>query len=479
MDFKKEAKEKILSLVKKFDALSLSQRKKYNEANTRKNFILPLFEALGWDIREDVMEEDPVISGRVDYSFRLNHITQFLLEAKSIPVNLDKDEWAKQTVEYGWNRGVPWVVLSDFEGLKLFNSEESVKKPKAIFDFKHDQYLENFDKLWLLSKESFENNLLDKTLTSFGIGQKRVKVNELLASDLVRWRDTLTQNFKSWNSNIDKEILNESVQRILDRLIFIRVIEDKGLEDKFLWQTFQKWKINAFKPYNFVELLIPLFRKFDKIYNSNLFLEHQCEKLDTEGVPFKKIIPSLYSNQQEQVSYRFDAINADVLGKVYEQYLGHLQKGKEDKGKRKKQGIYYTPTYIVDYITRNTVGKKIEELEGLAKKQSIKILDPACGSGSFLINAFDYLNQYFRKINNEKVGNDGSTALRKFRILNENIFGVDLDDQAIEIARLNLLLQAVVPNFKLPLLTEHIRIGNSLIEDKNKTDKAFEKFFLS
>ncbi|MBU4209918.1 N-6 DNA methylase, partial [Patescibacteria group bacterium] len=118
--------------------------------------------------------------------------------------------------------------------------------------------------------------------------------------------------------------------------------------------------------------------------------------------------------------------------------------------------------------------KKIEELEGLAKKQSIKILDPACGSGSFLINAFDYLNQYFRKINNEKVGNDGSTALRKFRILNENIFGVDLDDQAIEIARLNLLLQAVVPNFKLPLLTEHIRIGNSLIEDKNKTDKAFD-----
>lgn len=470
----KTARETISRLIQRYEQLTVKEKKDYNEANTRKNYILPMFEALGWDIHEDVLEEDPAVSGRVDYSFRLNHITQFLLEAKSISENLDKNQWAKQTVEYGWNRGVPWVVLSDFEGLKLFNSEINTTHPKPIFDFKYTEYLDNFDKLWLLSKESLEQNLLDTTLTGFGIGNKRIRINEVLATDLVKWRDQLTSNFKSWNSGIDNALINESVQRILDRLIFIRVVEDKGIEDKFLWQTFQKWQASGFKPNNFIELLIPLFRKFDETYNSNLFLEHFCEKLDTEGDPFKTIVPDLYTNKQQQVSYRFDAVNADVLGKVYEQYLGYLQKGKEDKGKRKKQGIYYTPSYIVDYIVRNTIGKKLEDYSNYSEKQSIKILDPACGSGSFLINSFDYLDNYFRKLNNENIADHNIAAIRKYRILSENVYGVDLDEQAIEIAKLNLLLQAVVPNFKLPLLNKHLHVGNSLIEDKGVTDKAFE-----
>ncbi len=471
---KDEAKIKISELIEKYKRLTPLEKKSYNEANTRKNFILPMFEALGWDIHEDIVEEDPSICGRVDYAFRVNHLTQFLLEAKSMSENLDKEQWANQTVEYGWNMGVPWVVLTDFEGLKLFNSEENIGRPKERLDFKYTEYLDKFDTLWLLSKESFNQNLLDTTLSSFGIGSKRIKVNELLAADLVRWRDTLTNNLKQWNTGVDLRLLNESVQRILDRLIFIRVIEDKGIEDKFLWQTFQRWQSNGFKPYNFIELLIPLFRKFDQTYNSNLFHEHYCEKLDTEGNPFKQIIPELYRNEKQQVSYRFDAINADVLGKVYEQYLGYLQKGKKDEGKRKKQGIYYTPSYIVDYIVSNTIGKKLSEMNNLNEKQSIKILDPACGSGSFLINSFEYLDQYLRKENNQDINDKDIAAIRKYRILQENIYGVDLDEQAIEIARLNLLLQSVVPNFKLPIISKNICVGNSLIEDKKTTDKAFE-----
>ena len=473
LDLKKEAKQTIQELIDKFEKLTPVERKNYNEANTRKNFILPMFQSLGWDIHEDVLEEDPAISGRVDYSFRLNHITQFLLEAKSISENLDKEQWAKQTVEYGWNRGVPWVVLTDFEGLKLFNSELNTTHPKPIFDFSYTDYLDNFDKLWLLSKESLEQNLLDTTLTGFGIGNRRTKINDVLASDLVKWRDLLTSNLTQWNEKVDIEIIKESVQRILDRLIFIRVVEDKGIEDKFLWQIFQKWKVNPSKEYNFIKLLVPLFREFDKKYNSNLFLEHYCEELNTEGTPFRYIIPDLYTNKDQQVSYRFDAINADVLGKVYEQYLGYLQKGREDKGKRKKQGIYYTPSYIVDYIVRNTIGKILEGSSNYDQQQSIKILDPACGSGSFLIHSFDYLDNYFRKLNHQNIGDHNASALRKYRILSENIYGIDLDEQAVEIARLNLLLQAVVPNFKLPLLNNHLHVGNSLIEDNKVTDKAF------
>ena len=476
---KPEAKEEIERLVQKFDSLSKSALRKYNEANTRKDFILPLFFALGGDVRNtftdnEVVEEETTVSGRIDYSFRLNNITQFLLEAKAIPEDLDKDKWARQAIEYGWNKGIPWVVLTDFEGLKVFNSEWKVDKTRPNLEFSYKDYLEKFDRLWLLSKESFENNELDKLLSEFGVTAKRVSVNEKLAEDLVSWRNLLTRNLKLWNKNLDVSELEEAVQRILDRLIFIRVVEDRSIEDKVLWQAFQKWKSNSFQPNNFIESLVPIFRRFDKEYNSNLFQTHLCEKLDTEGEPFKKIIPELYASKEKGVKYRFDAIDADVLGNVYEQYLGHVQQREGETSKRKKQGIYYTPTYIVDYIVQNTVGKLLKETPSLAKKENIKILDPACGSGSFLIKAFEVMDEHLREARNSKANDHGRAALRKYRILTSNIYGVDLDEQAVEISRLNLLLKALVPNQKLPLLTEHMKTGNSLISG---TPEKLKEYF--
>ncbi len=472
---KTEAKKKIERLVKKFDNLSASQLKKYNEANTRKDFILPLFHALGWDVYNDfstneVVEEETTISGRIDYSFRLNNLTQFLLEAKAIPEDLDKDKWAHQAIEYGWNKGISWVVLTDFEGLKLFNSDWKVDSPRPNLAFDYTEYLKRFEDLWLLSRESIEKGELNEHAKKWGITAKRVSVNEKLAEDLVKWRDILTDNLKQWNKGIAESDLEEAVQRILDRLIFIRVVEDRRIEDKVLWQQFKKWEARDNEPQNFIKLLTPIFRDFDKKYNSNLFRKHICEDLETEGDPFKKIIPQLYGEKEEGVKYRFDAINADVLGNVYEQYLGYVQGREGTKSKRKKQGIYYTPTYIVDYIVQNTLGKVLEE-KSLTETENIKVLDPACGSGSFLIKAFDILNEKAKK---ERGSIDGiQAALRKYRILTTNIYGVDLDPQAVEIARLNLLLKALEPNKKLPMLGENIKNGNSLIEDKKVTDKPF------
>ena len=475
---KQYAKEKISELIKKFDGLSKTTKNNYNEANTRKDFVIPLFHALGWDVynartSNEVVEEEATISGRIDYSFRLNNTTQFLVEAKSIPEDLDKLTWANQAVEYGWNKGISWVVLTDFEGMKLFNSDWKVEIPRANLEISYGDYLNRFDDLWLLSKFSFEKGLLDKTLSKFGITAKREPVNKILADDLVEWREILRNNLSQWNPKTDEKLLFESIQRILDRLIFIRVVEDRGLEDKVLWQSFQKWKTNNFQPYNFIEQLIPIFRKFDETYNSNLFQRHFCETLNTEGDPFRTIIPALYGNVEGGVKYRFDAIDADVFGEVYEQYLGILQKKEDIGSKRKKQGVYYTPREVVDHLVRNTLGEYLKTQSQLSVVESVRILDPACGSGSFLIKAFNLLDEHLRR--SRQTQDDAfQSALRKYRILRENVYGVDLDDQAIEISRLNLLLQALVPNNKLPVVGEHIRVGNSLVDDKAIDERAFD-----
>lgn len=470
---KSEAKVEIQRLVDKFDKLSTSEKKLYNEANTRKNFIMPLFRALGWDVfddfnKDEVVEEETTISGRLDYAFRLNSNTKFILEAKSISEDLDKEQWSIQAVEYGWNKGIPWVVLSDFEGLKVFNSEWDVPHPRPNLDFKYHEFVERFDDLWLLSKESFQSDLLDEQARKWGITAKRESVNKYLSEDLIEWREILFHYFSLWNKDKKIDVIEESVQRILDRLIFIRVVEDKGLEEKRLWQAFQNWESNNNIPQNFIEKLIPLFRDFDKNYDSNLFDPHECERLFTTQEPFRKIIPDLYADKEAGIKYRFDAIDTDVLGQVYEQYLGYIQGREGDLSKRKKEGIYYTPSYIVGYMVRRTLQPILDKCKTIRDLKKIKILDPACGSGSFLIKAVQVIYEKYLEF-----GNSGG-VWTKTEILLNNIYGVDLDVQAVEIARLNLLINACDKRTRLPELKNNIVNGNSLLTG---ADTDLESYF--
>jgi adenine-specific DNA-methyltransferase len=232
---KPQAKERIKKLIEKYERVKKAkQLKRYDEANTRKDFIMPLFQALGWDVYNEftdreVVEEETAIKGKVDYSFRVNNIPQFLLEAKALKVDLDKAEWAKQAVTYGWNKGIPWVVLTDFEGLKLFNSEWLLETPRRNLEFTYDEFLKRLDDLWFLSKPSIEKGELDKQAEKWGIKKKRVKVSEKLATDLLKWRELLYKVFRPFNEDRSEGDINESVQKVLDRLIFIRVCEDRQL----------------------------------------------------------------------------------------------------------------------------------------------------------------------------------------------------------------------------------------------------------
>ncbi|MDP4038820.1 MAG: type I restriction enzyme HsdR N-terminal domain-containing protein, partial [bacterium] len=164
------AKTNIAKLVKKYQqTLEANKIRGYNEAQTRNEFIEPLFEFLGWDMRNlnhssEVITEENVSKGRVDLAFQLNSIPVMFLEAKSMKVDLDDWKWAQQAINYSWNKGVSWAVLTDFEGIKVFNAEVPPKDlyQNLFFELKWSEYTDKFDQLWMLSKTSFEENIIDE-----------------------------------------------------------------------------------------------------------------------------------------------------------------------------------------------------------------------------------------------------------------------------------------------------------------------------
>lgn len=487
---KEQTKEKIQQLIKKYDSLN-SQGKKMNEENTKNQFIRPLFEALGWNFEDDVLLEDKISHGRVDYNFQINGKTKFFLEAKPLKADIESYEYSKQATNYAWLKNINWAVLTDFEGIRIFYPAERGQVKSCLrLDLK--DYISSFDDLWILSKESFQNNLIEEKAVKWGAKPEKIKVGEQLAEDMNTWRKNLYEHFKTWNSKLADQELDEGVQRILDRFIFIRSCEDRGLENDSLRSKYRIWEEQGRKG-NFLAYLKPIFKEYKDNYNSGLFDDHPVMDWEISSECFDEIIDGLYRSKNFQ-EYDFSIIDADVLGSVYEQYLGNLLSKSDDgdisKKKRKSQGIYYTPTFIVDYIVQNTLCRVLQE-KSPEEIANLKILDPACGSGSFLIKAFDYLyTQKIKKKNKPRFKNgkfallkkafknrDGVedlSLIQKINILKNNIYGVDLDQQAVEIAQLNLLLKVLEKEKKLPKLN-NIRCGNSLIDDpKIVDDKAFE-----
>jgi type I restriction-modification system DNA methylase subunit len=257
------------------------------------------------------------------------------------------------------------------------------------------------------------------------------------------------------------------VQRILDRLIFIRTAEDRKIEPNILIGILRGGKSNQYKQ------LIKVFRDFDDGFNSKLFAPHYCEEWKASDKAISEVIKGLYETK-DGYRYDFSVISADVLGGIYEQYLSFVQVRKgadKTKSKRKSQGIYYTPKYIVEFIVKETLGEVLKKTKPkeLAK---IKVLDPACGSGSFLNAAYDKILETLTKQNPQ------TSLFAKFDILKENIFGVDLDAQAVEIAQLNLLLKVLSQKTKLPTLQHNLSSGNSLVSgNAEKLEKYFGSDF--
>ena len=484
------ALEKIQKLLEKYAEVEKEGRiSKYNEEMTKKDFILPLFDALGWktaDSRE-VTAEEKISKQRVDYGFRINGISKFFLEAKSLKEDLDNPKFFEQAVSYAWHKGCTWAVLTNFARVKILNAEWRARNylQSHFMTLEHWEFIKRFEDLLLLSKESFEKDKLDQLAVRYGKKTKKESVDKQLLNDFTRFRDLLSKNITKLNAakNLSEEELDESVQRILDRLIFIRNCEDRELEPKNLISNYRQWTSRGRG--QLVKSLRDDFAYFDEQYNSKLFSEHLCDSLEIDNEILEEVIVGLYYTRDKAISYDFSIIDADVLGTIYEQYLSHILKKTEKRARltenhthRKEQGIYYTPIYVVDYIVRNTLGELLKDKK--IDVETIKVLDPACGSGSFLIKAFDLLNEYYQKNdpNYRQAQLDLETGIpfkTKSRILQNNIFGVDLDKQAVEITQLNLLLKIAEKGHRLPMLGKNIKIGNSLIDTEEIAgQKAFK-----
>lgn len=441
----------------------------YSEEDTKKDFILPLFELLGWDVlnknEDQVTAEENISRKRVDYAFRLKNIPKFFLEAKSLSEDTNKRQFQEQAITYAWLKGVPWAILTNFKSIKVYNCDVEFRTPahSLFFDLPFEEFFERFDQLLLLTKESFENGLIDKEAEKWGKKMPKKPLSAQLFSDMINFRELLSDNIRKNNKELFLKIeeMDEIVQRILSRFIFMRTLEDREYEPN-IFLTILRNNESIQKALN------EKYRFLDKIYDSRLFEPHLCEDVKIGNAPLIEIIEGLMKPPGQLHKYDFEVIDADILGGIYEQFLGHMTNDEEkstdtkkSESKRKKQGIYYTPKYIVNF-TINEIFKNYKK-EDLSK---ITVVDPSCGSGSFLIKVYDYLEKLSSQ---KKINNMIDTARRipyekKIELIQNHIYGVDLDPKAIEISQLNLFLKTAEKNKHLPVIKNRIRKGNSLID---------------
>ncbi len=477
----------------------------YPEAQVRTDFLSPLFRALGWDVenraglsysQREVIEEKGPTLGRPDYNYRISGITRFFVEAKAPHENLDSEKHVLQAKRYAWStKEVFAVILTDFDEFRCYDAslEPDARDPHRglLLHLRYNEYLENSDKLWEFSRERVAAGSIEAMLpTEKRILHFRKPVDQKFLQDVTRWRGELAIAVHQRSPGIGVRELTEIVQRLLDRFIFIRVAEDQQiLPNRSLWERVQEWKaIGGRKP--LLPMLNFLFHQINEDFNGEIFKYHPCEEIKVEDWKIGKMIEGLYPPESP---YRWDNIPVDLFGAIYERYLGktiYVKEGGvevEDKPEvRKSGGVYYTPKYIVDYIVANTVGDLVEGKRP-QEIEKLRILDPACGSGSFLLSAFQYLIDYhlrfyeahldeakmesmFPELTRTADGGFRLSIWRKTKILANNLCGVDLDSQAVEITMMNLYLKALegekgLPNRQhlLPSLMSNIRCGNSLV----------------
>ncbi|MEK6856094.1 MAG: N-6 DNA methylase [Nanoarchaeota archaeon] len=502
---KESAQIKIKELVESFS--SAYKNKDYineqNEAWVKHHYIEVLLETLGWK-RGDIEMEVRILKGRADYILKIGNEEVAVIEAKKVGVTLSEDE-GRQAVSYAYHRKIKFAILTNFKEIRVYHALNNIKnidhnllkfEGGEVFRLDFEHFLGKIEWLSLLSKESFENKELSKLLPT-KIEKASKPIDESILEDLLYIRELLSKDLKKVRISLEKEQIDEIVQMLIDRLIFMRSVEDRGLEDR---DFLRKMVMNYQEMRSEKRLWTALkekFKVFDKTYNSKLFAEGLLEQegaFDDETLV--KVIKTLYFGRDGiQERYMFDEIPGDLLGSIYEQYLGTILQGTEKRvkleegsAKRKKMGIYYTPSYIVDYIVKNTVGEYIKN-KSIDEILKVKIVDPACGSGSFIVRAFkEVCNAIEDRLKEGKTGKDTQFSYfkdkldlgQKSAILERCIYGVDLDEKAIELAQLNLLLEILneetVETRKriLPNLKNNIKCGNSLIDDSSVSDRAFK-----
>ncbi|MGA2032224.1 MAG: Eco57I restriction-modification methylase domain-containing protein [Thermoguttaceae bacterium] len=504
------------------------------EADIRQSLIDPLFEALGWDVRntaqvapqyrEVIPEKSLDVEGQQkcpDYTFRVGPLAKFYAEAKKCGVNINADPGpAFQLRRYGWSAKVAVSILTDFDELGVY---DCTIRPRLtdrasyarVKYFRFDEYSDRWRELWdVFSREAVWSGAFDQYAASKRKrGTSEVDVEFL--KEIEGWRDALARNIALRNKGLSSDDLNAAVQSTIDRVVFLRMAEDRGFE------PYEQLLKLCERDDTYARFMRDVCRRADEKYNSGLFHfqkesdvseapDRITPKLTVDDKVFKPILQSLYFAHGSP--YHFGVLPVEILGTVYERFLGkvirltagHQAKVEEKPEVRKAGGVYYTPAYIVDYIVKHTIGGQVEgrspaQLAGGKDNPPFRVLDMACGSGSFLLGAYQCLLDHCLKWYVENEPERAKKAVcrdprndhwrltigEKKRILTTHVCGVDIDAQAVEVTKLSLLLKVLEGENAqtmdqqlqlfdaraLPNLAENIKCGNSLIGPNYFTGK--------
>ncbi len=459
---------------------------------------------------------------KVDGAIILNEKVKGVIELKGTDTT---DLGKVEEQAFGYKNNQPecvYVIISNFEKLRFYIDNAIEHYEFNLFTLTEKE----FELLYLCL--AFENIVKDlpKQIKNESLSSEDVITKKLYA-DYSAFRRVLYQNIVQQNPQFDKLALFKKTQKLLDRFLFIFFAEDRQLLPPNSIRTIlDQWKqlkeLDSYKPlwerFKLYFHYMNVGRKGSQYdifpYNGGLFLPD----IMLDSITIDDDI--LYEHTLKLSNYDFDTeVDVDILGHIFEHSLNEIEEiqsqleGKEldkSKTKRKKDGIFYTPKYITKYIVDNTVGKlctekkaelQINEADYISDKKiqkqtkqaladkltqyrnwllQIKICDPACGSGAFLNQALDFLIKEHRYIDELQAKLFGASLILsdiENSILENNLFGVDLNEESVEIARLSLWLRTARPNRKLNDLSNNIKCGNSLIDDPAVAgNKAFNWF---
>lgn len=506
-----EIKNKIRTLVQKYEqGKEVYRTSRFNETQVRNEFLDPLFEILGWDIRNsagkntnerEVLLEEPLKANaashtkKPDYTFRLFGERKFFLEAKKTCVHIEReDDPAKQVRRYGFTAGLKISVLSNFEHLYIYDTsypvEQNDTRVKAIVrEYKYTDYEDAAEELLeYLGKESVYFGHFDEVWSEIEANVNHKSVDELFLQQINNWRLMLGKEILNCNPEIEMEELGDVVQSYINKILFLRVCEDRNIE------TYQS--LLQIADHNSYQELIAKFKAADSRYNSGLFEEKlSAEIIGNVSSSFWSIICEFYFPQSP---YSFAVLSSDILGKIYEIFLSQRlavvdgQLSIVNKPENEDRDIVTTPNFIVREILRQTMK---DNLAHLTDKQilSLKCADIACGSGAFLLETFQILCDAlvdFYTVNDKSklIQTDVNTFKLKFEVkrnvLKSCIYGVDKDFNAVEACKFGLLLKllegeddSTIASFHpvLPNLDDNIFYGNSLLESSDVPGNQIEE----
>ena len=493
----------IHKLVERYEAdrkYYLTER--YNETLLRSDFLDPLFELLGWDIKNrtgrptnerEVILEEPLKAGasentkKPDYTFRLYAERKFFLEAKKPCVHINVvDAPARQVRRYGYTANLKISVLSNFEYLMIYDAsvkvEESDNNQRALIKkYHYTEYEEKFDELLrLLGKEAVYSGQFEDEWKDIEVRLKQWSVDKQFLKQINEWRLLLGKEILMADSTIDMDLLGDEVQSYINKIIFLRVCEDRNIE------TYKDLLVIADSDQ--FDALLDKFKKADARYNSGLFDQALTEQVVCNAKSaFWTIIRQLYYPESP---YSFSVFSSDILGHIYEIFIAEklavvdseLQLVK--KPDNVDRDVVTTPTFIIREILRQTI---LPLCKDKSDKEifKMKIADIACGSGAFLLEAYQLLNDilidYYIQHDTTKLIQVGENYYRlkyteKKLLLTHCIYGVDKDFNAAEACKFGLLLKLLENEDSASLMNEHpilpdltpnIHFGNSLLSSKD------------